>query len=291
MISARIIADSVNPIGKRATTFVLTYPRFIHSELMTHRVFSRNAASSRAIPIGKMLKAIINEPAAFVHWGANARGMQSNGELTGWKKWAVVRLWYLGCYLAVIVSWLMSKCGAHKQLANRVTEPWAHMTTIVTGTEFGNFFNLRCHPAAQPEFQDLAFKMLEVYLDSVPKQLAWGEWHLPFADSYLAENLTTEQLLKIVTARCARVSYLNFEGEIDHEKDYGLHDDLARDGHASPFEHALCAKEPTPGQFSNALGYVQYRKMIPNENRSQFDGRKLLESRHANKKNQVEKVG
>lgn len=280
MIKADIIADSINPAGRRVTTFILVYPRYILAELNTHRMFCRNSASSRAIPIHRMISSILHEPAMPVTWGQNGKGMQAKGELPKSRQWAAKLVWLMACYFACGVSWLLSKLGVHKQLANRVTEPWAHMTTILTATEFGNFFNLRCHPAAQPEFQELAFAMLDAYLWSKPKQLQPGEWHLPFADRYLTEGLTTEQLLKITTARCARVSYLNFEGNIDHAKDYKLHDDLQESGHASPFEHAAeCQSDDS--RHGNYVGWKPYRKLVPNENRVEFDPEKLLSQRKA----------
>ncbi len=282
MISAKIICDSVNPNNQRLVTYVLTYPRFIHSELMTHRTFSRNAASSRAIPIQKMIRAVWNEPAMPVSWGVNGKGMQAKGELTGWRRTACIWSWLLGCRLACIVSWLLSRMGAHKQIANRVTEPWAHMTTIVTASELPNFFNLRAHKDAQPEFQALAFAMLRAYADSIPKRLAWGEWHLPFADRYLGEGLSIDELLKISTARCARVSYLTFDNEIDHSKDYCLHDNLESSRHMSPFEHPAVASEISSNvgylhpSFGNFAGYMQYRKTLRGENQTEFNPEELL---------------
>lgn len=281
MIEARIIADSVSPAGSRLTTFVLTYPRFIHSEVMTHRMFSRNAASSRAIPIKRMLSSIKTDPAMPVHWGGNGKGMQAHGELSGFRKWFAVRIWLLSMRLACFMVWCLNKLGLHKQVANRITEPWAHMTTIVTATEWKNFFSLRAHPDAQPEFQELAYQMLEAYLSNEPKQLKDGEWHLPFADKY-ADDLSVPQLVKITTARCARVSYKTFEGDIDHEKDYDLHDKLLTSGHLSPFEHAAQAGQSD--RFSgNLRGFVQYRKLIQNENRTDVDLQSILEQRRAHR--------
>jgi thymidylate synthase ThyX len=150
-----------------------------------------------------------------------------------------------------------------------------HITTIVTATEWGNFFNLRAHPDAHPTFQALADAMLSAYTASVPVELEPGEWHLPFADKYVPEGLDILLLLKIVTARCARVSYMTFDGDIDHDKDYGLHDDLMQNGHMSPFEHAgRC--EATASRSGNFIGYTQYRKLIPNEERVAFDPEALL---------------
>jgi len=276
MITTKIIADSINPVGNRLTTFVCKYPRFIHSEVMTHRDKSRNAASSRAIPVWKMLNLVISEPAMPLHWGQNQSGMQAEFELPKHKQWLAKALWIGSSYFQVGVAWAMSKLGVHKQITNRLIEPWAHMTVIISGTEWGNFFNLRAHPDAQPEFQDLAYSMLHDYRWSTPKQLEAGQWHLPFAGA--AHGYTNEQLLKIVTARCARVSYLNFEGDIDPAKDYSLHDRLLEQGHMSPFEHAARA-EAEPVMSGNFRGFTQYRKMIKNENRSIFNPEELINSR------------
>lgn len=276
MISAKIIADSVNPYGNRITTFVITYPRFILAEVNTHRALSRNSASSRAIPIKTMLRNIWKQPAEPVSWGQNCKGMQAKGELPKHRQVLARIIWLAACYFSCLFSWLLNKIGVHKQLANRVTEPWAHMTTIVTATEWGNFFNLRCHKDAQPEFQELAFQMLECYVRSKPHRLDWGQWHLPFAE--LAGRLTQEQMLKVSVARCARVSYLNFEGKIDHEKDFQLCDSLIQSGHCSPLEHAAMADPAEKGQ-GNFHGWLQYRKTLPNENRVAFDAHKLLASR------------
>ncbi len=134
---------------------------------------------------------------------------------------------------------------------------------------------MRAHKDAMPEMQELAKQMLLCYTKSVPKRLACGEWHLPFADKYLIDDLTIEELLKIVAARCARVSYKNFLGDIDYKKDYKLHDDLLRSGHMSPFEHAAKARDDF-GISGNFIGFDQYRKMLVNENREHFDPQVLL---------------
>lgn len=277
MISAKIIADSINPNGNRLTTYVLRYHRYIHSELTTHRQLSRNSASSRAIPIQKMIKAVWSDPAIPISIGQNGKGMQAGAELSGWRRRACIYAWLLGSKLACIVAWILFKLGAHKQVANRVLEPWVWMETLVTATDWGNFFNLRCHPAAQPEFRELALQMLEAYQASTPKQLQWGDWHLPFADAYVDEGITHKELIKIVSARAARVSYANFEGDFDHNKDYKLTDGLVENKHMSPLEHAAMAAEFVGELYrSNFVGYVQYRKLIPGENQKAFDPIELL---------------
>ena len=256
MITAKIICDSLNPQGNRLTTYVLTYPRFILAEFNTHRMLSRNSASSRAIPISKMISEILKNPAYPVSWGQNQKGMQARTQLSKHNQWLAEKVWVASCYCSCGFAWLLNKIGVHKQLANRIIEPWAHAVTIASGTEWDNFFALRTEEGAQPEFRDLALKMQSLYHENKPKSTGWGEWHLPFSDKYVLENLGLENLLKITVARCARVSYLNFEGDLDFKKDYALHDRLLKEGHFSPFEHAAQAGETKVGNFK---GWLQYR--------------------------------
>ena len=259
MINAQIIADSANKCagGKRITTFVLTYPRFIHSELLTHRLFSRNAASSRAIKFDKFIEDVKTNPAIPIHWGKNQAGMQADLEIDLLKEEAL-KIWHEARDSAVHFASELHNLGLHKQVVNRLLEPFFNITTLVTATEFDNFFKLRAHPAAQPEIRDLAYKMLEAYNTSVPVEKEIGEWHIPFSDKYI-DGLTIEQKLKICTARAARLSYKTFDGEINFEKDYSLHDRLLSEGHYSPFEHAAQADF---GVFNNFSQWKQYRYII-----------------------------
>lgn len=181
-ISATIVADSVNPHGHRLVSMICVYPRFIHSELMTHRQFSRNAASSRAIPVHRMIRAVESAPAMPVWWGRNQSGMQAAQELGPAEGALAVREWLDAAKDAVAHARRMAEIGAHKQIANRLLEPFQWMTTLVTASEWHNFFALRAHPDAQPEFQELAFQMLGAYLGSAPVARRWGEWHVPFGD-------------------------------------------------------------------------------------------------------------
>lgn len=285
-IKAEILADSINSGGQRIVTWKLTYPRFIHSEFMTHRVFSRNAASSRAIPVEKMIKAVRETPALPVFWGANQKGMQAKVELD---EEAIIKAydrWITAAHIATYQAEELVKIGLHKQIANRVLEPFMHMTTLATATDLGNFFALRAHEEAQPEFQVLAYKMLDTYQQHEPTELADGEWHIPFGDampdSWLNDwfndgsgvvHMSPEEFaeakqqlkLKIATARCARTSYLNFDGSNDVFKDVELHNRLADSGHWSPFEH--CAKASPNSRSGNFTGWTQYRKQFTNENR------------------------
>lgn len=265
MISASIIKDSVTPDGNRLTTFVLAYPRFIHAEFMTHRCFSRNAASSRAIPVEKMVHAVRHEPALPEFWGANQKGMQAAEQLEPADRHVVQRLWQMaGLEMAGLTSDLSQNYNLHKQIANRLIEPWSHITVIATSGERGlrNFFGLRAHKDAQPEFQILAYRMLDAYLASIPDRLNWNDWHTPF-DSDIGGNFD-ELRLKICTGRIARVSYLTHDGIRDPDKDIELHDKLMESGHWSPFEH--CAKaEITHANSNLGPNWTQYRKQFLQE--------------------------
>lgn len=278
MIEAKIIADSENVSSEnRVTTFLLRYPRFIHAEFMTHRMFSRNASSSRAIPVSKLIEEARFAPAMPIFWGKNQKGMQSFEELEEPNKSSVIALWNATRLNACHVAEQLNTLNLHKQYLNRILEPYTHITIVCTATEYGNFFNLRAHKDAMPEIQELAFQMLELYTNNEPKKLQLGEWHLPFCDKYI-NDLSIEQLLKVCVARCARVSYLNFEGDISYAKDEELFDRLKSSGHWSPFEHACKASTLDSGNFK---GFTQYRKLFEKENKVCFDSKNLLEQRKA----------
>lgn len=273
-ISARVICDSMSPDGRRLTTFVLTYPRFVHAEFMTHRVFSRNAASSRAIPSKKIRQAVIEDMAMPVFWGANQKGMQAEAELAGWRLAAVKKLWVLGGYLSLGLSWCLEKLGLHKQIANRVSEPWFNITVVCTATDFANFYHLRNHAKAQPEIQALARAMLEAQNLSIPRMLKFGEWHLPFVEASELRTLGIQKACQVSVARCARVSYMNHEGvRSDFLEDIVLFNRLTAEipMHSSPAEH-----QATPigadEQSGNFLGWGQHRKLLANENLTSYPG-------------------
>lgn len=264
MIEAKIVCDSINLCGNRLTTWVLTYPRLMHSEFMTHRMISKNSASSRAIPVEKMIKAVEENPAMPEWWGANQKGMQAEVELEGDAKTLAKQKWLEARDNALKSARSLLAVGLHKQIANRVLEPFSHITVLASGTEWQNFFKLRAHRMAQPEFQKLAFMMLELYNQNKPNLILPGDWHLPYGDRYI-NNLTQEEMVKISVARAARVSYNNFEGDMDFAKDFELHDRLISSGHFSPTEHAAQALD-VPAHMGNFIGWKQYRKFLVNEN-------------------------
>ena len=279
MIKAKVIADSIGPANIRLTTFELTYPRFIHAELMTHRAFSRNAASSRAIPVKKQLERIKKQPATPEVWGLNQPGMQSTKEAVGFRLWLGKKLWVLAGRCALVFAWALMKLGFHKQIVNRITEPWSHITVIVTADQMGfaNMWAQRDHVDAQPEFRILARKAWVAYNMSTPQRLKIGEWHLPYIKGWDRDEVVnrwypgdvkaqTEALKKISTGRCARVSYLNHDGARHLRDDVKLCDRMmnSNPGHWSPFEHVAQA-EPLPSASGNIRGWKQYRKEFETE--------------------------
>lgn len=261
-IKATIIADSISPAGVRLITMEWIYPRFIHSEVKTHRMFSTSSMSSRAVPVKKMLKQVLFDPAMPVHWGANQSGMQAKAQLTGWRLSAARGLWRVGSVLAVGVAWAMNAVGLHKQIANRVLEPWQWMHTVVTATEFDNFFTLRRHEDAQPEFHALAEEVYWCMLYSEPAKTGI---HLPYVPLEERATLTRTEAFKVSAARCARVSYLTHDGKTpSKEADLKLFDRLAGSEpiHASPLEHqGMAMEEQYSHTYSgNIRGWHQFRK-------------------------------
>jgi len=253
---------------------------------MTHRAFSKNAAGSRAIPIEKIIEGV-EKNTVYPTWTKNQKGMQ--GEIITDEKLVeelnadiyFMRDWTIG-----EVKNLAQK-GVHKQNANRYLEPFQHIKLICTATNWDNFFTLRCHKDAQPEIQSLAGDIRHAMNESKPKFLQPGQWHIPFED-FLPDNISVENKVKVSVARCARISYNNFEtNSIDVNKDIELYNRLVvqEPAHMSPAEHQ--ARVPTERELeyfhsrylthevgkytyhvgkyiSNLQGWIQYRKIIEN---------------------------
>jgi len=268
--SARVLLDSVSPAGIRLTTMEARYPRFIHAEVMTHRLFSRNSSSSRAVPIRKMIDAVRAEPALPTWWGRNQSGMQAEDEISDEARVLAQAEWSraLQDALAHAERLAASDINLHKQLVNRILEPFAWITVIITATEWTNFFTQRTHPDAQPELKRVADLMLEAYRNSEPRALALGEWHTPLILADEAASLALEQRLQISVARSARVSYLSHDGTRDHAKDIELYERLVgggANGHWSPFEHVATPLGSPDTWSGNFRGWEQYRKRFSQE--------------------------
>lgn len=258
----KILADSLNPVGNRLTTFQLTYPRFIHSELLTHREFSRNSASSRAIPVKKMLRNISEFPVTPIHWGKNQKGMQADFEIDEIDE--AIKIWLEARDNAVKSATALMDLGVHKQIANRLVEPFMWITVIMSTTNLAHFKHLRVSPNAEPHFQKLARMISDEYVKNEPKNLKHGDWHLPLVGFDGDDALPITERVKLSTARCARVSYLTHEGLRDVDKDIDLHDRLLTNGHWSPFEHPAMALDE-PVRSGNFVGFRQYRKFHEGE--------------------------
>ena len=261
MIEAKVILDSVSPAGKRITTLQLKYPRFIHSEFLTHRAFSRNSMSSRAVPVAKMIEQVRSDPVMPVHWGKNRPGMQAAEELTGAERDVARYRWQQAAEAAASHADVMHYVGAHKQIVNRILEPFQWMHTVVTATEWDNFFALRCHPDAQPEMQSLAWAMREAMDASTPQP---AEHHIPYLRD---EDGVMPMWLRamISAARCARVSYLKHDGTAPSiGEDLALFERLAGGTpiHASPLEHLGFAMGHPRRRSRNFVGWWQFRELF-----------------------------
>lgn len=295
-ITAKIIQDSVSTTGVCITTFELEYPRFIHSEFMTHRQFSRNAASSRAIPVEAMHREVINNMASPIHWGVNKPGMQATETLTGLELQGAMAIWQSAGEDSVRWSRAVGIYNLHKQIANRITEPFQHMKTVITATEFKNWYWLRNHRDAQPEIRELAAAMLEAHDESTPMMLLPGQWHVPYVKRTKEDSMVTYWdnegcVLDATTARiisascCAQVSYRKSDDSLEKAK--MVFDRLINSVpcHASPVEHQATPirdghsvreqwdtgvthmdrdGQPWSGNFR---GWIQHRQLIPNHSK------------------------
>jgi thymidylate synthase ThyX len=263
--AAEILADTIAPCGVRLTTFQVTFPRFILAEWNTHRALSRNAASSRAIPVRRLLEQVEQNPFVPEHWGANEPGMQATRDMAPEDAADARATWLQARDAACDHARVLMSLGAHKQLANRLLEPFLWATVIATATEWHNFYLLRCHHDAQPEFRRIACLMRELHATHRPQQPGAGPTlHLPMVpdlEQLQAEGYDLEQIQRISAARCARVSYLTHDGQRSPRADLELADRLESSGHLSPFEHP-CEGAGTITRSANLVGWRSYRHRI-----------------------------
>ncbi len=315
-ITAKIIADSVSSVsGDRITTFEIEYHRYIHGEMMTHRMFSRNAASSRAIPVKNMLELVRNSPAIPIHWGKNQAGMQAKEECdaplgfdqelsNGWKSTNYLTkdvAWKAGADNAAMLADKFSEAGYHKQIINRLVEPFQMIKVVVTATSFDNFFWLRFHEDAQPEIAELARCMLVAYKRSIPRELEPGMWHVPYYEDGhwgCMSGDTLDTALKISASCCAQVSYRKSDNSLEKAETVWERLVASQPVHASPTEHQAtpmkyatehdtfiydCGTDPEPdvgtthadmqGNYwsNNFKGWIQHRALIANNVCNSYD--------------------
>lgn len=297
MQSVKVIQASENAYtGTKVITFELEYERYIHAEIMTHRMFSRNAQSSRAVPVKKAIEAN-KEYVKPVVWGANKSGMSSTEELEGLQLEQAKAMWEVAAEHAFVCASRLADIGLHKQFSNRITEPFSHIKVVVTATEWDNFFWLRIDPdAAQPEIVALAQKMKDAYDSANFTLLGHGEWHVPYISrkelsdgsvgyfDSAGDNISIDDALKISASCCAQVSYRNLNDT--KEKAIEIYDRLffGPKPHLSPTEHQCMAFDndvnvvfdhrgrslagithaDLNGEFwsANFKNFIQYRQLI-----------------------------
>lgn len=272
MYDCKILADSISDEGFRLTTFQVTFPRFILAELNTHRMLSRNSASSRAIPIEKSLIQIRENPYIPEVFGGKQKGMSAGPPIENQK--AAYHNWMAAIGAAELRADIFNKMDVHKSLANRILEPFKWHTCIVSGTDWGNFFALRCSENAQAEIRRIATMMQEAYFNNEPKELTSGQLHLPLVSDEEIDNeamshadpwVDWQMWGKVAIGRVARVSFERHE-EKDKDGDIARHDRLKENRHLSPFEHVARPFSGTEWQAvdtaRNALQMI-YGEQIP----------------------------
>jgi len=285
-MTAKIIQDSTSN-GKRITTLELEYPRFIHAELLTHRQFSRNSASSRAIPVERMMDLLDTQLAVPCYWGKNQPGMTAREEITEIAR--AETTWKFAAQTAKEFSKALLDLGLHKQIANRVTEPFQTIKVVLTATEFDNWFELRAHPDAQPEINKLAQEMQTALAESTPLEILPHDWHVPYVDRVWqngqiyyqvgGEHCQITQARMVSASCCAQVSYRRLDHSLNKALSIAQKLVAGRPWHASPFEHqakpmlstlqphiweAGMTHQDHHGNFwsGNFKGWIQHRQLL-----------------------------
>jgi hypothetical protein len=266
--SAKVIADSIAHGSPRLTTIEVTLHRFVLAEFNTHRIFSRNSASSRAIPVMTQLRRVEDSPAFPISWPCEQPGMQGGNELEGQDRFDAEDLFVdvmMHTTLAIreyLEAHTDKEHCVHKSVINRLLEPFMWHTIVVTSTRWDNFFRLRCSPLAQPEIRAAAELMRDARDASTPVGVKPSGWHLPYIteEEFGFDYLTLYDLQRISVARCARVSSLHAGEARDYEKDFKLFKTLttADPPHASPLEHVATPSVLTI-QIGNLTGWRQLR--------------------------------
>lgn len=227
---------------------------------MTHRVFSRNTSSSRAVPVKKVIEQVVNDPVIPLSFGRNAKGMASTTLIIPEHQKAAKDIWLRGRDMAVHTAEELANLEVHKQFVNRLLMPYTWITTIVSATEWDNFFALRTEDGVQPEMRHIAETMVVAYYElSHPTELGYGEWHLPLISTAERDTLHIDTACQVSTARCAAVSYLRQSDDRDVEDWLRVFDTLVKNGHMSPLEHVARAISDVNGRLGNFIGWTQYR--------------------------------
>lgn len=266
--TAVVIADSVaRDTGYRVTTLEVRLHRFMLPEFLTHRAFSRNSSSSRAIPVGKRIAQVVEEPAIPLLWPGERKGMQGGPPLPTALANDAREIWLSARDVVVEYAKDLHAMGVHKSIVNRLLEPFLTQTIIVTATDWGDFYAQRLppqdgrEPLAQAEIVAAAIAMRTAYLNSTPAQLTLGQWHLPYLDDWELKSMPVQQAMQVSVARCARVSYLTQDGKRDVAADLDLYRRLAHASppHWSPMEHVATPADKFEQSKGNFTGWHQLR--------------------------------
>lgn len=274
--ACRVIADSVAPTGERATTFEMILWRPMLPENNTYKMTSRNAASSRAIPLRRktgspgVLDLIEQHPAGPLKWGAEKPGMQSGDELVNGSLSAAKVEWDLAREDAIRHAERMSSIGVHKSIINRLLEPFMWVRLVQTSTDWANMIAQRSNyktDEAQAEIAVMADSVADLLDYHTPNPLSPGVWHLPYLLPEERDELTLDEARAVSAARCARTSYLTFERKICTDDDVRLFEKLraAEPGHFSPMEHQATPLGRLDRPLGNLVGYRQFRHVIEDE--------------------------
>jgi thymidylate synthase ThyX len=259
-----------NASGDELLTYVVQYPRFIHPEVLRHRQLSHSVASSRAIPVMRNIRNVLSDPATPVEWGSNKPGMQAGPNLSAIPEFITRVAWHTARYAAVSAAYVAARAGAHKQIANRIIEPWTHTVEVISGTDWESFFSLRISEFADPTIRELALEMRRARNRKTPRILNPGEWHLPLITDAERRSYSTEILRDVSAGRCARASYLNHDrSNPSVAEDLNLAARLRKDHHWSPFEQQATPDAcngfgntyGTPQLHGNFTGFNQNRKI------------------------------
>lgn len=255
-IYAKVICDSVSPLGVRLSSVEVQFPRSVLPQLLMTRLWSRSCESLRARPVKSKLEEVRNSP--FVPLiRKNQKGMQPAGLLEHNQATVADHLIREHHQRTCELVEKLADLNVAKEIANRYLEAFAYQKVLITGTDFQNFFRLRCHEAAQDEIEELAVKMREALSSSEPVK---RPHHAPYVSDSERYNwsYSREKLQRVCMARCARISYLNHEGRCDVDKDLDLAVRLIAEGHSNPAEHC-CVAGHANQRFANLLGWVSFR--------------------------------
>lgn len=253
-VEASVVAKSIAD-DQEICTMQIKCPRFIWAEVMTHRVFSRNAQSSRAVPVAKMIQEVWDNPVVPIEFGANQPGMQAGQEIDDAAE--AMDRWLLSSQSAAGYAEALNDMGVHKQVVNRILEPYVTISAVITSTQWDNFYDLRIHPDAQPEIRALAEAMKEA---QEAQEARHTDMHLPYVSDVEQGIYSRDALFKISAARCARVSYKNHDKtDCDPLKDIELANRLLESKHLSPFEHAAENMFDMEDYANFTGGWMSYR--------------------------------